>query len=233
MQFDGFKKEGTKFLKDLYVNNTKVWFENNRHIWEENILNPNKAFVDEMGETLQILVPTINAIPKASKSLFKIYRDTRFSKDKTPMKEKVGIIFWQGTTHRMDSSSFYFFYTRDTYYIGTGMRDFKTPMLKVYREYIKNETKAAELEKILNELKEKGYDLCAPRYKRIPKGIDKEYKYAHLALYGTLHAYKEYPIDEKFYKEEIIDYAFKHFDDMKDLQVWLYELSLVAKEENN
>lgn len=231
MQFDGFKKEGTKFLEDLYVNNNKKWFEENKHIWEKNILEVNKAFVEEMGETLQILVPTINAIPKASKSLFKLYRDVRFSKDKTPMKDKVGIIFWQGTTHRMDSSSFYFFYKRNNYFIGTGMRDFKPHFLKVYREYIKSETRAKELDNILNDLKQKDYKLCEPQYKRLPKTFNKDYKYPHLALFGTLHAYKEYDIDEKFYKEEIVDFAFKHFEDMFELQKWLYELSLKVKEE--
>lgn len=230
MQFDGFKKEGTKFLEDLELNNNKKWFEENRHIWEKNILEPNKAFVEEMGETLQILVPTINAIPKASKSLFKLYRDTRFSKDKTPMKDKVGIIFWQGVTHRMDSSSFYFFYRKDQYFIGTGMRDFKPHLLSTYREYIKDEKRAAELTNILEELKSKGYSICEPKYKRLPKGFEKDFKYPQLAKFGTLHAYKIFKLDDKFYNEEIIDFAFSHFEAMSKLQVWLYELSLVAKD---
>ena len=113
MAFNGFKKEAITFLKDLDKNNSKVWFEDHRHIWQKNILEPNVDLVEEMGETLQILVPTIKAIPKASASLFKIYRDTRFSKDKTPMKDKIGILFWQGTAHRMSSSSYYFFYNKD------------------------------------------------------------------------------------------------------------------------
>ncbi len=137
MKFDGFKKEGIKFLDDLSKNNTKVWFETNRHIWEKNILEVNKDFVEDMGETLQILVATIKAIPKASGSLFKIYRDVRFSKDKTPMKSKVGFIFWQGLAHRMSSSCFYMQYTKEVYYVASGIRVFKTPLLKTYRAYIK------------------------------------------------------------------------------------------------
>ena len=82
MQFNGFSKEGIEFLKRLEVNNTKVWFENNRTIWEKHILLPNTNFVQEMGETLQILIPTIHFKPKVSGSLFRIYRDVRFSKDK-------------------------------------------------------------------------------------------------------------------------------------------------------
>lgn len=229
MAFNGFKKEAITFLKDLDKNNSKVWFEDHRHIWQKNILEPNVDFVEEMGETLQILVPTIKAIPKASASLFKIYRDTRFSKDKTPMKDKIGILFWQGTAHRMSSSSFYFFYNKDEYYIASGMRMFKPPVLKAYREYIKDAKKAKELVEILEDLKNKGYEINEPKFKRIPKGIDKDYKYAHLALYGTLNASISQKHDDKFYSIEIVDYAFSVFEDMKDLQKWLYELSLTVK----
>lgn len=229
MQFNGFKKEAIHFLKDLKENNNKVWFENNRHLWSEHILEPNVAFVEEMGETLQILVPTIIAKPKASASLFKIYRDVRFSKDKSPMKDKIGIIFWQGNSHRMSSSSFYFFYNMDEYYIATGMRSFKPPVLKAYREYIKNEKNAQELTLILEDLKNKGYNIVEPKYKRIPKEIDKEYKYANLALYGTIHAFKTFKHDETFFSFDIVDFAFNIYSDMKDLHKWLYEMSLTVK----
>lgn len=230
MEFNGFKKEAIEFLNELEKNNNKTWFENNKYLWEKYILNVNKAFVDEMGETLQILVPTINAIPKISKSLFKLYRDTRFSKDKTPFKDKVGIIFWQGTTHRMDSSSYYFFYKKDVYFIGAGMRDFKPHLLKAYRKYIKNENKAKELEKILETLKQKGFEICEPQYKRLPRDFNKDYKYPALALYGTLYAHKIFDIDDRFFSFEIVDYAFKHYEELKELQIWLYELSLFAKD---
>jgi len=230
MQFNGFKKEAITFLEDLNKNNNKKWFEDNRHIWEKNVLEPNKAFVEEMGETLQILVPTIKAIPKASASLFKIYRDVRFSKDKTPLKEKVGILFWQGTAHRMSSSSFYFFYNKDEYYIASGMRLFKPPVLKAYRSYIKDEKKAKELDDILNDLKQKGYNICEAQYKRLPKDFKKEYKYPHLALFGAMNASISYKIDDRFFSLDIVDFAFEIFNDMKDLQTWLYEMTLTVKD---
>ena len=230
MQFNGFKKEAITFLEDLNKNNNKKWFEDNRHIWEKNVLEVNKAFVEEMGETLQILVPTIKAIPKASASLFKIYRDVRFSKDKTPLKEKVGILFWQGTAHRMSSSSFYFFYNKDEYYIASGMRLFKPPVLKAYRSYIKDEKRAKELDDILIDLKQKGYNICEPQYRRLPKDFKKDYKYSHLALFGAMNASISHKIDDRFFSLDIVDFAFEIFNDMKDLQAWLYEMTLTVKD---
>ena len=230
MQFNGFTKEGTKFLEELGENNTKVWFETHRHLWEKYILEPNKAFIEDMGETLQILVPTINYKPKVSGSLFKIYRDVRFSKDKTPMKSKIGLLFWQGQGHRMSSSSFYMHYTKESYFIASGIRAFKTPMLKTYRAYIKDENKRRELHTILEELKTKGYDLPEPKYKRVPKEFNKDDNLIYLSLYDRMFAYKEFALDDTFYSIELLDRAFKIYDDMKDLQRWVYEMSLTCSD---
>ena len=230
MTFNGFKKEGIEFLLDLETNNTKVWFENNRHIWEEHILRPNVAFVEEMGETLEMLVPTIKAKPKVSGSLFKIYRDTRFSKDKTTMKDKIGIIFWQGTAHRMQSASYYFFFNTEVYYIATGIRTFKPPLLKAYRKYIQNKTNARNLHNILEDIKKKGYQLPEPKYKRLPQGFDKDDEYAYLSKYNAIFGFQTYNIDDTFYSEEILDKAFKVFQDMDNLREWLYELTLTVED---
>ena len=230
MQFNGFKKEGTKFLQELSQNNSKVWFETNRHIWEKNILEPNKAFIEDMGETLQILVPTIKALPKVSGSLFKIYRDVRFSKDKTPMKSKIGLLFWQGLGHRMSSSSFYMHYTKDGYFIASGIRAFKAPLLKTYRAYIKDERKRIELHNILEDLKQKGYKLPEQKYKRVPKEFNKDDEYIYLSLYDCMFAYKEFNKDDVFYSDELLNRAFKIYDDMKDLQAWVYEMTLTHDE---
>ena len=230
MLFDGFKKEGIEFLKELENNNSKVWFENHRHIWEKNILAPNKAFIEDMGDTLQILVPTIKALPKVSGSLFKIYRDTRFSKDKTPMKDKIGLLFWQGLGHRMQSSSFYMHYTKENYFVASGIRGFKPPLLKTYRNYIKDEKNRISLHTILEDLKLKGYDITQEKYKRIPKDFYGDESYLYMTKFDSLFAYKEYKIDEIFYSVELLDKLFKTYDDMKDLQQWVYEMTLTHKE---
>ena len=230
MKFNGFSKKGTQFLKKLHNNNSKVWFEDHRHIWEKEIHQQNLDFIEDMGETLQILVPTIKAVPKVSGSLFKIYRDVRFSKDKTPMKSKIGLLFWQGLGHRMQSSCFYMHYDKDEYFIASGIRNFKPPLLKTYRTYLKDTKKADELDAILKELKDKEYYLPEPKFKRIPQGCDKEYKNIYLSLYGAMYAYKKFPIDDMFFKIELLDRVFEIYDDMKDLQKWVYEMTLTHKE---
>ncbi len=229
--FNGFSKKGIEFLEDLSQNNTKSWFEDHRHIWEEEIQKPTKEYVEEMGETLQILVPAIKFKPKVSGSLFKIYRDVRFSKDKTPMKSKIGILFWQGSGHRMQSSSFYMHFDKDEYFIASGIRNFKQALLKTFREYLKNDKHRQSLHTILEDIKDKGYSLPEAKFKRLPRGINKDDTNLYLYFFGAMYAYQTFKIDDIFFKEEILDKLFKIYDDMKELQTWVYEMTLTYDED--
>ncbi|MDA7848138.1 DUF2461 domain-containing protein [Sulfurospirillum sp.] len=226
MQFNGFSFEGIKFLKKLENNNTKVWFENNRTTWEKYILLPNTNFVQEMGETLQILVPTIHFKSKVSGSLFRIYRDVRFSKDKTPMKNKIGVMFWQGQAHRMQSSCFYIQYNKENYLVASGIRSFKPPLLKAYRKYIKHKKHRESLHVILEDLKAKGYSITEPKYKRVPAEFDKNEEYVYLTKYASMFVFIEYKLDDIFFTPQIVDKVFKLYQDMFKLQQWVYKMSL-------
>ncbi|HIP11796.1 MAG TPA: DUF2461 family protein [Arcobacter sp.] len=144
------------------------------------------------------------------------------------MKDKIGLIFWQGNAHRMQSSSFYMHYTKDTYFIATGIRNFKPEILKKYRLYLKNETKRIELYNILENLKEKGYKLPPKKFKNIPKVLSdyKEDIHIDLSTYGAIFAFEEFKIDKTFYTLNIVDRCFKIYSDMKDLQEWVYKMTL-------
>lgn len=224
MLFDGFKEDALKFLDEIKENNNKVWFEANRHRWEKLILEPNVAYVKEMGEHLIALAPFIRAEPKAAGSLFRIYRDTRFSKDKTPIKTKISIMFWQGTGHRMQSPCFYMQYKSHEIYVATGIGKFKTHLLKHYREYIKIERNAKALHEILENLKEKGINIKPPHYKRIPAGFDKESQYAYLSQYDGLFVNKAFKPNKTFFSKRIINYNFKFYDSTIDLFNWIDSL---------
>lgn len=224
--FLGFPKKGLTFLSNIIIHNSKEWLDDHQEEYEKYILAPNKAYVEEMGEHLQILVPNIHAIPKINKSLFRIYRDARFHR-LDPIKERIGIIFWQGATHRMQSSSFYMHYDPFEIFVATGIRQFKAPLLATYRGYIKNDAKREALHDILEELKSKGYSIPEPQYKRYPLGLNKADKHAYLYLHGAMYAYILFPPDEAFHSGAIINRNFKIYEDMLDLHQWIYELSCV------
>jgi uncharacterized protein (TIGR02453 family) len=228
MIFNGFKKEALELLVKFEENNSKEYFESRRSDYEKYILEPNKAYVQEMGEVLQILVPHINAVPKINKSLFKIYRDSRFHPSE-PIKSKIGIIIWQGAGHRMQSSSFYMHYSKDELFVATGIRNFKPPLLAMYREYIQDDTKKQELHQILEELKAKGYNVLEPKFKRYPKDLSPDDTHSYLYKMGAMYAYKILKTDSIFFSEKIVDRNFKIYQDMFDLHQWVYEMTLLGR----
>jgi len=223
--FHGFPKEGLDFLSNIIINNSKEWLDDHREEYEKYIVTPNKAYVKEMGEHLQILVPDIHAIPKVNKSLFRIYRDARFHR-LDPIKERIGLIFWQGATHRMQSSSFYMHYDPFEIFVAVGIRNFKPELLTTYREYIKNDAKREALHNILETLQAKGYSIPEPKYKRYPLGFDKDDKHAYLYRYASMYAFKTFEPDETFHSDTLIDRNFKVYEEMLDLHQWVYELTL-------
>ena len=229
--FTGFPKESIKFLKEIEKNNNKVWFEANKPRFEALIKEPSKTFVVEMGEHIQALVPTINALPKVNGSLFRIYRDVRFAKDKTPIKTRIGLIFWQGRGKRLKSSCFYIHFNATELFIASGIRWFDRPTLLAYREVIQDDFKRAELFEILEKLKAKGFQTVQPHYKRLPKGFDKEMEHLDLALFDALFAGITLDVKEYLFSDKLIDKCYEAFEIMYDLHEWVYEMTLLVDEE--
>ena len=225
MQFNGFPIKGLTFLKDIIENNSKAWLDANRDTYESAIVSPNKAYVEEMGEYLQILVPSIHAIPNTNKSLFRIYRDARFHLS-DPIKTRIGVICWQGGGHRMQSSSFYMHYDPFEVFVSAGVRNFKPTLLKTYREYIQNEQRRHQLHTLFEALKAKGYAIPEPKYKRMPRGCSASDTHSYLYLMGACYAYITYTPDATFHSTAVLEKHFSFYKEMFALQQWVYELTL-------
>ena len=80
MTFNGFASETLQFFTDLSANNNKPWFEAQRSDYENYVMEPARAIVIALGERLRDLAPKVMADPRVNKSIFRIYRDVRFSK---------------------------------------------------------------------------------------------------------------------------------------------------------
>src|SRR5574338_1068283 len=97
-----FPQSTIKFLTSLSRNNNKVWFEKNRVRYDLELLQPAIQFVFDLGEKLFQLSPNINAIPKIDKSIFRLYRDVRFNKKKSPVKTHLGLYVSVARRKKMD-----------------------------------------------------------------------------------------------------------------------------------
>jgi uncharacterized protein (TIGR02453 family) len=225
--FQGFPEKSLSFLKAVAANNNKEWFDAHKHEYTTLILEPSRAFVVEMGEHLQALVPTVNAVPKVNGSLFRIYRDSRFHRS-DPIKDHIGIIFWQGNGPRMASSSFYMHFDAQTLFFAVGIRKFKPEMLAAYRDYIKEAKHRESLHMILETLKSKGYRLPEPRYKRYPKGFNADIPHACLSLFDAMYAYTVMKPEKAFFTADLPMMAYTIYEELFDLQQWVYEMTLTT-----
>ncbi len=92
--FPGFPEDFFRFFVDLEQNNERAWFNQNKARYYESVVNPISEFIVAIAPRLQRISPHYIANPKPhGGSMFRIYRDTRFSKDKTPYKTHAGVQF--------------------------------------------------------------------------------------------------------------------------------------------
>lgn len=221
-KFAGFSKSTFKFLKDLEKNNKKEWFEKQRDIYENEILEPSFIFITEMGERLMSIAPAITAIPKIDKSIFRIYKDVRFSKDKTPFKTHIGIFFWDGKRKKLENPGFYLQLNKNSIFLASGLYIFPKDLLKPYRDSVVDPDKGKKLRAVIKKItKTPEYKVGDTHYKRVPRGYDPEHPNADLLLYNGIHAYTENHLPKDIYTEAFIDYCFKIFKDFSPLNNWV------------
>jgi len=227
--FNGFPKETFEFFEKLKLNNSKDWFQANRGEYDEFVKKPSEQFVVEMGELLQVLAPRINAIPKVNQSLFRINRDTRFSKDKSPYKTNLGIWFWEGERKRMECSGFYFHYEDGKIMLGTGVYVFQKELLGLYRDAVVDKKLGRELKRVSNKMSEKGYEIGRKHYKRIPQGYDVSHENADFLLFKGLTAMIEEDISPEIHSSAILDHVFEHFRNMQPIHGWLIKALVTVR----
>lgn len=90
-QFEGFRPAALKFLRSLARNNNKEWFEVNRATYEREIKRPLQLLVEEVDARLGSIAPELTGNPR--RSIFRIHRDVRFSRDKSPYKTNAACWF--------------------------------------------------------------------------------------------------------------------------------------------
>ena len=222
--FQGFSKDSIKFYEDLTNKNSKEWFADHKSDYEEFVMKPARFFVTDLGERLQAISSEIQAIPKTDKSIFRIYRDIRFTPDKRPFKTHLGILFWEGHRKKLECPGFYLQIDKDKIFIGSGLYMFSTDIRDNFRRAVVDEKKGDELAEIVAILQKQGFQLGGKHYKKVPRGFDKDHKNAEFLLYNGFWAGKEFPIVEEFYSEDFIDWCFEHFLKMFDLHKWMLQI---------
>ncbi len=168
--FDGFSRNTLNFLKGLEANNNKAWFEMHKSEYQNYVLQPLRNLVMDLGEFMLDIDPHFEIAPVVNKTISRIYRDTRFSRDKSPYRSTVWITFKNQNKDWTTLVSGYFFeLSVNSYRYGMGFYDAAPAIVAKFREII-DENPKEFLKAISFFEKQKIFVLEGEKYKRI---IDK------------------------------------------------------------
>jgi uncharacterized protein (TIGR02453 family) len=193
--FRGFSKKTLTFLRTNYRENSKKWFEEHRKEFEEHVLFPLRALSDLISPIIAQIDGEIEVRPQRTVS--RIYRDTRFSKDKSIFKQKLWITFKRPIMNWADFPAFFFEVGPDSYRFGMGYFSASKDTMDKIRLLI--EKKPNLLMKHLSLMKElKDFVIEGEEYKRI---INSKISAEYLPIYQKKNIYlvKNCSINETFF----------------------------------
>ena len=163
------------FLRKLKKNNDRDWFKANQEAYEAAVRGPALEFVEEFVPELAAISPHFLAVAKKSGgSLFRIHRDTRFSKDKTPYKTHTGIQFRHEEGKNAHAPCFYLHLEPGEVFVGAGIWRPDTATARLLREGIAEDPKGwkhATRRKAFT----RRFTLGGDSLKRPPRGFDPEH----------------------------------------------------------
>jgi uncharacterized protein (TIGR02453 family) len=177
--FSGFRRPTQEFLRDLASNNNRDWFETNRDRYQNDLLEPAKAFVDALAPHLRTFSPHIEAQPRINGSIFRMNRDVRFSKDKTPYKTNLDFWFWEGR-RRTAATGYFLRITNVDVGIGAGSHGFDKGQLARYRDAVTDDPDT--FLRAISDVEQSGNTLRGRSLKRLPRGLDNAHPDTHRYL---------------------------------------------------
>jgi len=164
-----FTTQTLKFLQGLKRHNNREWFQANRKDYETYVRGPMLQVVEKMAADLSIFAPDLEANPK--KSIYRIYRDTRFSADKTPYKTQVAAFFPQRQIPKHQGAGLYLHVAADHVLIGGGVYGPESSQLYKIRNHISRHWKSF-VSIVESPIFRRNFgEITGSRLKRVPAGF--------------------------------------------------------------
>jgi uncharacterized protein (TIGR02453 family) len=223
--FKGFSTKTLAFLKGIEANNNKKWFEKHKGDYEEYVLRPLRYLVTDLGDFMLDIDTHFEIEPAVNKTISRIYRDTRFSKDKSPFRSTVWFTFknrkkdW--TTH---VCGYFFELSADSYRYGMGFYNAAPAIMSKFREIINENPK--EFNKAISFFaKQRTFVLEGEKYKRI---IDKSRPEAIQNWYQRKNMYLvcNRKIDDTLFSSKLVDDLISGFNMIAPVYHYLQKITL-------
>lgn len=178
MTFAGFDTSFFRFFRELSKNNERAWFEANKPRYKEVVVAPCVAFIEAIGPRLKRISPYFVADPRPNGgSMFRIHRDARFSKDKSPYKTHAGLQFRHGFGKDAHAPGFYLHLEPKQVFLGGGVWMPDSPALGKIRDAIVAKTPAWKKARNAKSIVDTFGDLSeGDPLIRAPKGYDPDHE---------------------------------------------------------
>jgi uncharacterized protein (TIGR02453 family) len=224
MKFTGFAPEGMQFFHELAIEMNRDWFEANKDRHRKLWVEPMTALLEQVRAKL---APAYAPIKIGAPKLFRIHRDVRFSKDKTPYKTwAAGMLPLHSAKKPVEGGCtvLYLQIGIDEEYSGAGTYFFDAAQLVRWRKLVAANRTGAEIEKLIGKLRKAGYAVGGhDDYKRVPKGFDPEHPRADLLrMRGLTAGYPDIPRG-MLHDAKLVDWLARHGRATAPLVKWLYQ----------
>ncbi|MBP7051936.1 MAG: DUF2461 domain-containing protein [Phycisphaerae bacterium] len=208
--FRGFSRKTFSFLRDLKRNNDKAWFTAHRAVYEEHVLQPLRDLVTDVSDFMLGIDLSFEVAPAVGKTISRIYRDTRFSKDKSPFHDCAWIVFKRsGKDWARYVPAYFLEIAAKSYRYGLGFYDAAPDLMARFRQQI-DDNPESFFKAVGWFDKQKVFTLEGQRYKR-PVGQDKPEPIR--TWYGCKSFYltSEHKIDDAILSPKFADQLMDHF----------------------
>jgi uncharacterized protein (TIGR02453 family) len=188
-----FPKETLAFLRALKRNNNREWFRARKDQYEQVVKAPMVAVIEQLAKDFTRVAPELVASPKAS--LYRIYRDTRFSEDKTPLKTNAAAVFPCKGLARHEGAGLYFEIAPGWVWIGGGMYAPQPPQLVKVREHIVGTWPRIRKITTAKPFVARVETMHGEKLTRVPRGFAAEHPSAEFLKHRQFLASREFPAD--------------------------------------
>ncbi len=218
-----FPAETIAFLAGIAAHNEKAWFDANRALYDKGYVEAGKAFVAELGPRLRAISPGVQFDPRVNGSIGRVNRDIRFSKDKRPYKDHLGLWFWHGDKKGWQQPGFWFGVTAHSVQLGVGLYGFDKPMLDDYRQSVLHPRSGKALVAAVESVRSKGpYRIEGKTRKLLPKGFTTDTDRIEYLLYEGLYTHIELPA-ETARQPGFTDLCLEHYANTWPIAKWLLD----------
>ena len=187
-----FSPQALTLLRALKRNNTRDWFKARKDRYDALIKAPMIEIIERLAADFRTFAPDLVASPKTS--LFRIYRDTRFSEDKTPLKTHIAAVFPSRHLPKLGGAGLYFQVAPDGVWAGGGLHSPLAPQLQQVREHIaSNLRQFRAIVESPSFRRGVGQLDATERLRRVPRGFPPDHEAAHYLKFRQFIAGRDFP----------------------------------------